>query len=229
MTARIPSHRVPFFGGVGPDAALAWADWHRVDPLPPLRLASGRGIPRQPTVVRIARTGAVWRFRFEAADTEPWSTMTRRDDPLWQEEVVEVFLAPGAADPSRYFEFEVNPAGALFDAEISNPDGRRETMTANTAWDCDGIAWAAGIDGRAGGWWAEIAIPVEPLLSGEPEPESWRCNVFRIDRPRGEAPEFACWSPTLTDPADFHKPERFGRLELLPRARERLEAACDER
>ena len=45
-------------------------------------------------------------------------------------------------------------------------------------------------------------------------PDTWRANLYRIERPRDAAPEYSCWSPTLTDPADFHKPARFGVLRL---------------
>ena len=57
-------------------------------------------------------------------------------------------------------------------------------------------------------WWAELSIPWE-----KPS-KIWRANFYRVERPRDGAPEFTCWSPTLTNPADFHKPARFGLLEL---------------
>jgi len=45
----------------------------------------------------------------------------------------------------------------------------------------------------------------------------WRGNLYRIERPRDGEPEFSAWSPTLTRPADFHQPARFGTLELVDR------------
>ena len=42
----------------------------------------------------------------------------------------------------------------------------------------------------------------------------WRGNFYRIERPHDAEPEFSGWSPTMTDPADFHKPAYFGILEL---------------
>ena len=58
-------------------------------------------------------------------------------------------------------------------------------------------------------------IPWEGITEGiSPLPLLWRANFYRIERPAGSLPEFTAWSPTLVTPADFHKPARFGVLEL---------------
>lgn len=75
----------------------------------------------EPTVVRLGWTPALLLVRFDCVDLEPWATLAGRDEPLWQEEVVELFLAAGEADPATYVELEVNPLGALFDGLIANP------------------------------------------------------------------------------------------------------------
>jgi cellulose/xylan binding protein with CBM9 domain len=187
-----------------------------VPALPFFLLADGSGPAAQPTAVRLAWDEAALHVRFECADRDAWGTFTRRDDPLYQEEAVEVFLAPGAADPARYFEFEVSPRGTLFDAVVDNPDANRATMRTDPAWDCPGLGWAAGPGAAEEDWWATLAIPWRALLATPeaPLPLFWRANFYRIERPRDGAPEFSAWSPTLTAPADFHKPARFGRLSL---------------
>lgn len=172
--------------------------------------------PRQPTRLTLSNDGHAMHVRFDCLDVDFWSTFTCRDEPLWQEEVVEVFLAPGEGDPRRYVEIEVSPAGVVFDAVISNPTGLRRDLVADTAWDCPGLEAAAG--SSATGWWASLAIPWRSVLAAlgapeEPMPATWRANFYRIDRPRdGSPPEFSAASPTLVTPADFHRPERFGRL-----------------
>lgn len=166
---------------------------------------------RDATRVRLAHGGGILEVSFACDDRDVWSTLSRRDDPLWQEECVEVFLAPGEADPALYFEFEASPAGVLFDARVSNPLSRRDDLSVDATWDCPGIVVRAAA--TATGWGATLRIPLAPLSDGPP-PRIWRANVYRIERPRGEPAEFSCWSPTHTDPADFHKPERFGFLEL---------------
>jgi len=204
-------------------SGLVVPDWAGVPSLPPLLLVDGSGPALQPTVVRLAWDPETLHVRFDCADRDAWGTFTRRDDPLYEEEAVEVFLSPGAGDPARYFEFEVSPKGTLFDAVIENPDGDRATMRTDPSWDCPGLRWEAGPGTGAQGaqaaqdWWATLAIPWRALLpegtpATEPLPHTWRANFYRIERPRYGAPEFSAWSPTLTTPADFHKPLRFGLL-----------------
>jgi hypothetical protein len=50
---------------------------------------------------------------FICQDPDPSATMTMRDDPLWEEDVVEVFIDP-FGDLDCYFEFEVNPQNTVF-------------------------------------------------------------------------------------------------------------------
>ena len=189
---------------------LAWDD---VPAFPLLYLADGTGPPEQGTAVRLCRDETALYVRFDCADRDAWGTYTRRDDPIYNEEAVEVFLAPGEADPAHYFEFEVSPRGVLFDARIHNPTSRRADLQADPSWNCPGLLWRVG-EGRGQDWWAALAIPWVALAPGNPLPTVWRANFYRIERPRDGVAEFSCWSPTFTSPADFHQPARFGALEL---------------
>ena len=137
------------------------------------------------------------------------ATLTRRDDPLWREDVYEVFLAPWEEPPTLYYEFEVNPLGALFDARVDSPLRRRDGMRVATEWDCDGFE--ARVTRAEGRWSASIRIPLDSLVDGAP-PSRWRANFYRIDR--GTVDEYSAWSPTGSDPPDFHVPERFGILRM---------------
>jgi hypothetical protein len=166
--------------------------------------------PAQATSVRVAHDGGALLLRFDCEDRDIWATHTRHDAPLWEEEVVEVFLAPGRDVPREYVELEVNPLGAVFDAWVVNPDGRRDSMRVDVDWRCPGLV--AGVDrGKPGAWSVELAIPWGDLCGGAPPPV-WRANFFRIERPRDGAAEFCCWSPTFASPPDFHKPAHFGTL-----------------
>jgi hypothetical protein len=150
--------------------------------------------------------------RFECDDRDIWATHSRRDAPLWEEEVVELFVAPGEGDPTEYVEIEVNPLGAIFDARVTNPEGRRDSMRVDAAWNAAGLV-AVVARPSPGTWTAELEIPWIDLCGGA-LPRVWRANFFRIERPRDGDHEFSCWSPTLADPPDFHKPAFFGRLVL---------------
>jgi hypothetical protein len=183
-------------------------DWQEI-PGHPLVLVDGSGPPLQATHVRVAWEEEALHVRFDCEDRDAWGTFQKRDDPLWQEEVVEVFLAPGEEDPVDYAELEVSPLGVVFDARIHNPTSLRKDMTADMAWDCPGLRWQVGRGAARQDWWAELVIPWQ----GE-RPRLWRANFYRVERPRDGEAEYSAWSPTLTSPADFHKPGRFGVLEI---------------
>ena len=220
---------------------VAGFPWERAAALGAFVLADGSGAASQATAVRIASGRRAFYVRFECADRDAWGTYRHRNDPIYREEAVEVFLAPGEAPPRHYWELEVSPLGVLFAARIEHPTGRRADMVADTSWECPGLEWRAGPAGtgrdepsgecRMGtlpvrwpdvlperpasqDWWAELAIPWAAL--GGRTAGRWRANFYRIERPRGGEAELSCWSPTYTDPPDFHRPERFGVLELDP-------------
>ena len=199
---------------LAPAVSGAWS-WDAVPPLPPLVRTEDGTPAEQATRVRVAWDDAALHVRFECIDRHAWGTLARRDDPLWQEEAVEVFLAPGEGDPVDYLEFEVSPRGVLFDARIHNPTSLRADLRADAAWDCPGIRWEAGSGAERQDWWAVLALSWSGLLDRlEGPPQIWRANFYRIERPADGPAEFSAWSPTLVRPADFHKPARFGVLEL---------------
>jgi hypothetical protein len=128
--------------------------------------------------------------------------------------VVEVFLGAGEANLVRYYEFEVSPNGVLLDASVYNPTSERADLDVDFSWNCPGLRWQAGRDDAARRWWAILAIPWAAVAPPGNLPLLWRGNFYRIERPRDAEPEFSGWSPTMTEPADFHKPAYFGILEL---------------
>jgi hypothetical protein len=227
----IPVVRVPTVdrgaGDCDGPPALTGFPWERAAALGGFVLADGSAAAAQPTAVRIAWDARALYVRFECADRDAWGTFSQRNDPIYQEEAVEVFLAPGEAAPRRYWELEVSPLGVLFAARIESSTGRRADLVADTSWECRGLEWQTGPAGASQDWWAALAIPWAAFADrerpqgrsarpGSPPPRRWRANFYRIERPRGGKPELSCWSPTLTDPPDFHRPKRFGVLELEP-------------
>jgi hypothetical protein len=155
---------------------------------------------------------------YECADTDIWGTMTKRDDPVFQEEVVEAFIDPDC-DLRYYYEFNVSPRNVIFDAFISNPDGMNPDDKTQFGWNCDGVRSAVVVDGTLDdrtdtdrGWTCELAIPFAGLERKTPKPgERWRANLYRIDLTPKPA-EFQAWSPTLCTPPRFHVPSRFGTI-----------------
>lgn len=199
------------------DQEIDLVDWHwsELPALPLFTLADGSRPATWQTTVRLCHDRSTLYVHFIAEDHDIWGTYTERDEPIYDEEVVELFIAPGLADPVDYLELEVSPNGVLLDVRIHNPTGLRADMVADFDWDCPGIRWHALRDDDNNGWQAILAMPLAELAGSEEIPTQWRANFYRIERPRDGADEFSCWSPVLVEPADFHTPSRFGTLELV--------------
>ena len=194
---------------------LSQLDWDSLPALTPFILADGSRIANQQTSVRLCYTLQIFYMRFDCQDHDIWGNYTRRDDPIYNEEAVEVFIAPGEKDPLDYYEFEVSPNGVLFDALIHNPDGQNNAlMSGDLSWDCPGIEWRAWRNDTLHHWWVSLAIPWHSLTATGELPKSWRANFYRIERPHDGEAEFSCWSPVMTRVADFHRPAYFGFLHF---------------
>lgn len=155
---------------------------------------------------------------FDSADTDIWGSMTRRDDLIFREEVVEAFLSPDCS-LTRYYEFNLSPRNVVFDALVVNPDGKGPAEGTAFDWNCKGVRSAVLVDGTLDdrtdidrGWTAELAIPFAGLGRKTPTPgERWRVNLYRIDLDPKPV-EFQAWSPTLVTPVAYHIPARFGTV-----------------
>ena len=160
-----------------------------------------------------------------ARDKNTWATMTLRDSPLCQEEVIEVFIDPDG-DQKRYVEIEINPLNAIFDLRYA-PDASGAIKEDKT-WNCPGLRHAVVVDGTLNRhddidreWTLEMAIPWEAFkglneeVSLPPkEGDTWRLNLYRYERPNGPASpdrpvEYTAWSPTRH--VNFHIPACFGK------------------
>jgi hypothetical protein len=160
-------------------------------------------------------------LRFAAKDDKPWHTMKRRDDHLWEEEVVEIFLDP-ARRGRDYAEIEISPANVVCDVHLVTPSPNKKY---DVTWNLPGletrvVPWKDGA-GRSVGWIALARVPFTGLRALPTTEEvalppragdRWRFNLFRVERPGGPAaPENGAievaWSPT-GEPS-FHVPAAF--------------------
>lgn len=202
------------------DGDLSKQEWNGVEAVPLVDVATGKP-PLQATTVRILYDDEHLYFAFHVVDKDIWSKFRQRDDPLYEHEVVEMFIDPYGLG-KVYYEFNISPHNVIFDAVILNrtvaPDGPRD-ITGLREWNCRGLRTAAAVEGEldtrrpvSRHWDVEAAVPARELapLRWPPEPDDqWRMNLYRIDR-SAEGDEYQAWSPTGR--VDFHVPWRFGRL-----------------
>ncbi|HEY3448333.1 MAG TPA: carbohydrate-binding family 9-like protein [Myxococcales bacterium] len=154
---------------------------------------------------------------FNAEDEDVWAKAEKKDDPLYQEEVVEIFL-DADGDGKTYDELELSPKNVQFDAYFP---ARRTGM--DLGWD-SGMVSAVKVAGTLNnpadkdqGWSAEMKIPVKNLAAVPRWPpqagDKWRFNLYRLEQ-WGERKnnEGTAFSPPLV--GDFHHLPRFGFLEF---------------
>lgn len=187
-----------------------WAIPPECDAISMRRVIDG-GAPRLGTSFAAYHDGEYLSIVFQCEDDGIVATYREHDEPLWQEDVLEVFLAPEALTP--YFEIEVNPLGTIFDARIDSPDGERATMKTDLAWTCDGL-FAALRRNDQRTLDVVIRLPFASLGKVPKSGDEWRANFFRVDRSAEHGDAYSAWQPTEKSPADFHVAAAFGALRF---------------
>lgn len=193
--------------------------WQLTKPVVLKENRSGNNVsdPRLMTSVMTSYDDSTLYIAFICNDPDIWSSFTQRDQHLWKDEVVEVFIdVDNVMD--TYVEIEVSPANVLFDSYIVDPENIDVSETAR--FDLQEIRTNVKINGTLNergdndeSWTVEIAVPFKDLstentLQVNTETEI-KINFFRADKNRGMKPASYAWSPTG---ARFHKPSVFGKL-----------------
>lgn len=170
------------------DGRLDDAAWTNAAPLGALMqrdLQEGQE-PTEDTEVRVLYTADALYFGIVCHDRDAAhggiiATQLTRDADLDPDDRVLVLLDP-FADHRNGFFFEVNPAGARRDGQVSN---NAESLNA----DWDGI-WNAAARVTPDGWTAEIEIPFKTLRF-DPRAAAWGLNVERHIKRRNENDRWA--------------------------------------
>jgi hypothetical protein len=166
------------------------------------------------TEARLVYDDANLYVAFNVEDPDLWGTLRKRDDPIYEQEVVEVFLDANA-DGRTYNELQVSPHNVIFDAYFP---ARRQGM--DLTWD-SGMKTAVKVrgtlDGAADkdeGWTVELQIPFARLAEVPhvpPKPgDRWRFNLYRLEHHGRRNVEGQAFSPLFV--GDFHALPRFGWL-----------------
>jgi len=201
----IPSLHCPkrLLGPVSADPQAA--PWPALAATPLRETVSGEP-PTQATWFKTAWNEGELRVLFCVEDSYVWNTMTERNSPIYDEEVVEVFLDVHG-DLESYFELELNPVNTVLDLVLRR-DG--DGYQPDFQWQCEGLRTA--VQRTPVGWYGEFSIPFKSI-GGQPRGTRWRVNFYRVDRPVGVPEELSAWSPT--GKRRFHVPQRFGWLEFV--------------
>ena len=135
----------------------------------------------------------------------------------WEDSCCEFFVQEPGGD--RYFNFEINCIGKILGASGADRHGR-------VRQDPDALAQIRRITtlpeqefdeaGTLRSWDIAVLIPFG-LFGADPAcpPASLKANFYKCGDETAH-PHFLSWSPIDTPQPDFHRPEFFGELVLLP-------------
>lgn len=197
-------------------------NWSDIEPIELVDSTNGSEIKEGKAQAKMMWSEKGLYIYYDVFDNHIWGSYKENDDPIYNEEVVEIFVGEGKETPKIYFEFQFSPKGVKFDAKIANPTGNRTDsgFIVDIGWDCKHLEYAQrvikdeereGYD--RGRWITEVFIPWQDLGFEVKTGDYLRANLFRIDGyPKQNS--FQSWVPTMEDPANFHVPDKFGLLEL---------------
>lgn len=206
----IEAHRVSAEVSVSELDHAAWSEARAVHLK---RYWSGEAAPpERHAEARLLWSHAALMVRFVCRQAEPLvinqAPQTRaKTIGLWERDVCEIFVAPDASAPEKYFEFEAAPTGEWLDLRIHRKTSARETdwhytsgMTIATRVTDELITIAMRVT------WAAFNLTAAPQMGAR-----WRANLFRCVG-AGSERGYLAWRPTLTTQPNFHVPEAFGWL-----------------
>jgi len=217
-------HALRTYSGITIDGTLDELIWRATQPI---LLKKNHTSPynadsiRQ-TLVRVCYDSLNLYISFECMDVDIWGTFDKRDQHLWTEEAVEVFVDVDNNE-NDYVEIEVSPKNTLFDSFIV--DTLNIDVSATSKFNLPGIRTAVAVRGTLNhqhdndsSWTVEISVPFRDLEAHFDKRKitdlTWKINFYRINRDDGKMAEYFAWSPTG---GKFHRPSVFGTLKFTDR------------
>jgi Carbohydrate family 9 binding domain-like len=187
--------------------------WQKTEPVRITRLWSGEpAATSRHAEARLCWSDDALHVRFDCIREEPLivtenPVLDKKTLGLWDRDVCEIFLAPDASNPSRYFEFEAAPTGEWVDLGITlTPTGRE------TDWDfSSGFTIAAKLEERR--LLIGMRIPWSEALPKPQAGDLWRVNLFRCAGPDTPS-RYLAWRPTHAPEPAFHVAKAFGLLRF---------------
>lgn len=125
---------------------------------------------------------------------------------LYEEDCVEIFLAPDPTKKERYAEIEVGPLGHFLDLWVE-----RDTKKSDVEWSSKPEI-ATKVDREKKKVTIEFAVRAPEIVSALAKGKKLPVAFYRMEG-KGKR-QYLAWSPTKTARPNFHVPEAFGTLVL---------------
>merc|ERR1711865_699950 len=189
--------------------------------------ADGRGKFPARTTVKLCYDAQALHLHYEAKDENLFlNHYPKCNTDMWNNEVVEIFLAPskGAELITHYTEVECSPHNALYVSRIHNPYGNG-TDKSNSMVGCEesGVKHTVQLDRDANTWSTSLTVPWALVSDSGDEALQpvRRANLFRVLMKNESAPicndeqcVYGAWSPTGVYPSNYHVSTALGVLVL---------------
>lgn len=143
--------------------------------------------------------------------TDTARPITEERAKLYEEDCVELFLAPNAAKKTAYAELEIGPYGHFLDLWVD-----REAKKSDVAWSADAQI-ATTRDPLKHLAIVEVLVAAREIRAALVPGAHLPMNLFRMEGVKGDSGgrKYLAWSPTNTKTPNFHVPEAFGVLRVV--------------
>ncbi len=214
----------------------AWATAPWTDEFVDIRGYDYEPKPKYRTRAKVLYDDKYVYFAFELMEPHLWGTITKRDETMYWDNDIEIFIDPDS-DSRNYQEYEFNVLGTEWDLLLTEPQGRGGVHINN--FDMAGMVTAVKHYGTVNDpsdtdekWTFEVKMPIEGVQQSsynknKPLSEqTWRVNFSRVEWLKFEIvggkykkikgtesfgnEENWVWSPTGA--VDMHRPELWGYL-----------------
>lgn len=177
----------------------------------PLSFAYINGTADSTTRAGICYDSQYLHIQWDSTDEEVIAPYEHCNDPLYNADAVEVFIATPDSYPNHYYELEVSPNSLLFFADITNPTGNCASLS-SVYEDCGTALYGGALTPK--GWKAWLQIRLDLIGRGQALTR-FRMNLLRIDVSSNGATRFLTWKPTFAEPPCFHVPSYFEEINLV--------------
>jgi uncharacterized repeat protein (TIGR03806 family) len=204
----------------------AWKHAQEIDAFHLPWLGDKARMGRTPTKAKLLWDREYLYFTAEMEDSDLFADIKEHDGDLWKNDCFELFFQPDRTK-TGYYEFQVNAAGAVFDAFYPKRDfADFPNLKKAGAFHINAKVKLRGTLNKREdvdkGWTVEGRIPWSDFLrtGGRPEPgEAWGMNLCRVDYHKDwPQPELSCVAPIRTKKIGpfFHQTEDYATVKFLP-------------